>query len=97
MRGFRIRTDGVSASAIGRWALAGLPVVLALLSLSGLDGFRGVFLSPGVAFAIGVAAFASARIARNLYGPRLGAEIGQALALVACAAALFTALEIGAL
>jgi len=97
MRGFPARSRLLSLSAIGRLALAALPVALAALSLLGLDGFAGVFLSPGVAFVFGVAAFASARVVHTFNGSSLGGQVGQALAIVACAAALLTALEIGTL
>jgi hypothetical protein len=76
--------------------LAAVPSMLALLSLSGLRGLGGLYLSPAVSFALGVAALALAmQVRRSGRDIQLLCEIGIALAVTACAAGALAALVTG--
>ena len=79
--------------------VAGVPVALAMMSLLGLRGLGGFYLSPALSFALGVAALATAtQLRRSRSGREFQAlcEIGLALAIAACGAAALAALIIGA-
>lgn len=90
----RLHIDGLSL--LRRRVFPALSVVLATLSLLGLRGVAGLYLSPAVAFALGVAALAMApRPSHNGRDLTVSGEIGFALALVACGAAVVAVLATG--
>jgi hypothetical protein len=75
-----------------------IPVVLATVSLLGLRGFGGFYLSPVASFAVGGVALATTILSSR--SCRVGAgqtiwEIGLALAISTCGAALVAALIAG--
>jgi len=79
-----------------RHLLSALPLGLATLSLLGLRGFAGFYISPAIAFALGVVAIGTA-----LRRPHNGSEqmaisdIGLALAIASCGAAVVAVLATG--
>ncbi len=86
----------VTTSASRQHVFSALPVVLAMLSLMGLRGIAGLYVSPAIAFSLGAAAAGTAlRRSPNGRGPTAISDIGLALAIAACGAALVTVLATG--
>jgi hypothetical protein len=87
----------VTKSALRRQIFAGLPVVLATLSLIGLRGVAGLYFSPPIAFALGVAAAGTAlrRSPRGRRPTTVTRDIGLGLAVASCGAALVAVLATG--
>src|SRR5215216_6143112 len=97
MRGSRSRIFRMAATALfPRHLLSALPLGLATVSILGLRGVAGFYISPAIAFALGVAAVGTA-VRRQHKGSEQMAigDIGFALAIAACGAALIAVLATG--
>ncbi len=88
----------VTTSALRRHLFSLLPVVLAVLSLMGLRGIAGFYVSPAVAFALGVAAVGAALRRSDDDDGRERTTMGEvalALAIAASGAAMVAILATG--